>query len=177
MARTDQSAPGTADDAPASEPFAAVAETHSAAIFLAGGRAYKLKKPVALGFLDFTSPGARAAACRREIELNRRFAPDVYLGLAEVRGPDGQVCDHLVVMRRMPSARRLSALVTTRAPADGAVREVARVLASWHAAAPRGPQIAAQGSRDALWALPGRRSRHDVPSVPALAEPSVMRSI
>ena len=139
------------NEASASEPFAAVTETHSAAVFFAGERAYKLKKPVALGFLDFTSPQVRAKACRREIELNRRFAPDIYLGLAEIRGPDGRVCDHLVTMRRLPSARRLSTLVTARAPADGAVRDVARVLAAWHAVAPRSPEIAVQGGRDALW--------------------------
>jgi len=80
-------------------------------VFFAGDRAYKLKKPVALGFLDFTSPQARAVACRRESELNRRFAPDVYLGVAEMRNPDGRVCGYLVVMRRMPAGRRLSALV------------------------------------------------------------------
>jgi uncharacterized protein len=142
---------GEATD-PAGEPFAAVAETHSAVVFFAGDRAYKLKKPVALGFLDFTSRRARAAACRREAELNRRFAPDVYLGVAEIRGPDGRVCDHLVVMRRMPAGRRLSTLVTARAPVDGAVRQVARVLAAWHAAAPRSAQIAEQGSREALQA-------------------------
>jgi aminoglycoside phosphotransferase family enzyme/predicted kinase len=136
----------------AGEPFAAVAETHSAVVFFAGDRAYKLKKPVALGFLDFTSQRARAVACQRETELNRRFAPDVYLGVAEIRDPDGRVCDHLVVMRRMPAGRRLSALVTARAPVDGALRQVARALAAWHAAAPRGRQIAAEGNRDALWA-------------------------
>ena len=100
----------------ADEPFAAVAETHSAVVFFAGDRVYKLKKPVNLGFLDFTSPQARAVACQRETELNRRFAPDVYLGVAEVRDPQSRVCNHLVVMRRMPAARRLSALVTARAP-------------------------------------------------------------
>jgi uncharacterized protein len=87
------------------ESFAAVAETHSAVVFFVGDRAFKLKKPVSLGFLDFTSRQARAEACQREIELNRRFAPDVYLGMAEVRDPSGQACDHLVVMRRMPAAR------------------------------------------------------------------------
>jgi len=64
----------------AHEPYAAVSETHSAVVFFAGDRAYKLKKPVSLGFLDFSTPEARAAACQRETELNRRFAPDVYLG-------------------------------------------------------------------------------------------------
>jgi uncharacterized protein len=135
---------------PQDEPWAQVAETHAAAVFLAGDRAYKLKKPVNLGFLDFSTPQARAAACAREVELNLRFAPDVYLGVAEVRGPDGRVCDHLVVMRRMPAARRLSTLVGSRAPVAGPLRQVARILAAWHARAARGPQIAEQGSRDAL---------------------------
>src|SRR3974390_710469 len=132
------------------EPWAQVAETHAAAVFLAGDRAYKLKKPVSLGFLDFSTPQARAAACAREVELNREFAPDVYLGRAEVRGPDGQVCDHLVAMRRMPAARRLSTLVRSRAPVARPLRQVARILAVQHAKADRGPQIDEQGSRDAL---------------------------
>jgi len=50
----------------AHEPYAAVSETHSAAVFFAGDRAYKLKKPVSLGFLDFSTPEARAAACQCE---------------------------------------------------------------------------------------------------------------
>ena len=132
------------------EPYAQVAETLSAVVFFAGDRVYKLKKPVNLGFLDFSAPQARAAACAREFELNRRYAPDVYLGVAEVRGPDGEVCDHLVVMRRMPASRRLSALLRARAPVTAAVRQVARILAAAHASAPRSPQISEQGSRDAL---------------------------
>jgi len=91
------------------EPYADVSETHSAVVFFVGDRAYKLKKPVNLGFLDFSTPEARAAACQREAELNRRFAPDVYLGVMEVFDSAGRVCDHLVAMRRMPASRRLSA--------------------------------------------------------------------
>ena len=136
---------------PPHERYADISETHSAVVFFAGDRAYKLKKPVNLGFLDFSTPEARAAACQREIELNRRFAPDVYLGVAEVRDPGGRVCDHLVAMRRMPARRRLSALVQAREPVSAAVRQVARILAAQHASAPRGPAISEQGSRDALW--------------------------
>ena len=136
---------------PLHERYADISETHSAVVFFAGDRAYKLKKPVNLGFLDFSTPEARAAACQREAELNRRFAPDVYLGVAEVRDPDGRVCDHLVAMRRMPARRRLSALVQAREPVSAAVRQIARILAAQHASAPRGPAISEQGSRDALW--------------------------
>jgi uncharacterized protein len=63
-----------------SEPYAALAETHAAVVIFIKDRAYKLKKPVDLGFLDFSTLEARAVACHREAELNRRFAPGVYLG-------------------------------------------------------------------------------------------------
>ncbi len=135
---------------PQDEPWAQVAETHAAVVFLAGNRACKLKKPVNLGFLDFRTAEARAAACAREVELNRKFAPDVYLGVAEIRGPDGRVCDHLVLMHRMPAARRLSTLVRLRAPVAEPLRQVARIIAAQHAKAARGPHIAEQGSGDAL---------------------------
>ena len=136
---------------PGPDAEAAVSETHSAVVFFTGDRAYKLKKPVDLGFLDFSTPAARAAACRRETELNRRFAPDVYLGVAEICDPAGQTCDHLVVMRRLPAGRRLAALVRARVPVEEPVRQVARGLATQHASAPQSPEIARQGSRDALW--------------------------
>ena len=64
-----------------------VVETHSAVVTFIGDRAYKVKKPVDLGFLDFTTREAREAACHREVELNRRMAPDVYLGVADVTRP------------------------------------------------------------------------------------------
>jgi uncharacterized protein len=158
------------------QPYAQAAETHSAVVFFAGDRAYKLKKPVNLGFLDFSTTQARAAACAREVELNQRYAPDVYLGVAEVRGPDGGVCDHLVVMRRMPASRRLSALVQAGAPVTDAVRQVAKLLAAQHASAPRGPQIDKQGSRDALrqrWAdnfIQARQAAGDLLDPAAVAE-------
>ena len=134
----------------AQAPWADIAETHSAVVYFAGDRAYKLKKPVNLGFLDFSTPQARAAACARETELNRRYSPGVYLGVAEVRDPAGRPCDHLVVMRRMPASRRLSALVRAGAPVTEPLRQVARILATQHASAPRSAQISEQGSRDAL---------------------------
>jgi uncharacterized protein len=132
------------------QPFAEVAETHSAVVYFAGDRAFKLKKPVKLGFLDFSTRQARAAACARESELNRRFAPDVYLGVAAVCAPDGQICDHLVVMRRMPANRRLSALLEAGEETGPAVRQVARMLAAQHATADHSPQISQQGRRDAV---------------------------
>ena len=86
----------------------AVRETHSAIVVLFGDRAYKLKKPVDLGFLDFRDVQARHAVCFRELALNRRLAPDVYLDVATLTGSDGVPSDYLVVMRRMPESVRLS---------------------------------------------------------------------
>ncbi|MCO5995533.1 bifunctional aminoglycoside phosphotransferase/ATP-binding protein [Actinoallomurus rhizosphaericola] len=127
-----------------------VAETHSGVVFFFGDRAYKLKKPVDLGFLDFSTRELRERACHREVDLNRRFAPDVYLGVADVSMPPGTPRDHLVVMRRMPAERRLSDLVRANAPLDDALRTVARLLARAHAASPHTAEISAEGSRDAL---------------------------
>ncbi|MFI1583758.1 AAA family ATPase [Embleya sp. NPDC020630] len=121
-----------------------------AVVYFAGDRAVKLKKPVDLGFLDFSTLEARRKACRNEVALNQRFAPDVYLGVGDVREENGDVVDHLVLMRRMPSNRRLSRLIREQASVDVVLRDVARMLAVWHARAPRGPRIDWQGSRDAL---------------------------
>ncbi len=132
-----------------SEPYAAATETHSAAVYFAGDRAYKVKKPVKTDFLDFTAVSARAEACRRETELNRRFAPDVYLGVGELR-VTADPAEPLVVMRRMPGARRLAHLVRAGQPVDNSLRQAARQLAVQHGAAQRGSEITRQGSRDAL---------------------------
>ena len=129
---------------------AAVAETHISVLVSVGDRVYKLKKPVALPFLDFSTRDKRLAACRREVELNRRLAPDVYLGVADVAGFDGQPCDHLVVMRRMPPERRLAALVRAGDDVDGALHRIARIVASFHAAAPTSGEIAAAASPEAV---------------------------
>ncbi|MDT7598683.1 MAG: uncharacterized protein QOK26_760, partial [Pseudonocardiales bacterium] len=126
-------------------------ETHIGVVFLVGDRAYKLKKPVLTGFLDFTTRTARLAACRREVALNRRLCPDVYLGVSDVTDPvTGELADHLVVMRRMPADRSLSALVTAGVPVEDPLRALARQLAAFHARAERGPRIAQAGSVDAL---------------------------
>ncbi|MFB0617950.1 AAA family ATPase [Streptomyces sp. AGS-58] len=125
-------------------------ETHTATLFFVGDRAYKLKKPVDLGFLDYTAVASRRTACEREVVLNRRFAPDVYVGVGEFRGPGAETPEPLVVMRRMPAERRLSRLVREGAAVDGVLRTVARHLAAWHARAPRGRDVDEQATRDAL---------------------------
>jgi hypothetical protein len=132
---------------------AAIAETHISVLISVGDRVYKLKKPVSLEFLDFSERILRERACHREVELNRRLAPDVYLGVADVVGPDGQACDHLVVMRRMPAGRRLAALVRAGGSLERPLNEIARRLAVFHAAASTSDDIAAAGRRGAVQAI------------------------
>ena len=127
-------------------------ETHVSVITMIGDHAYKLLKPVAMGFLDHRSREDRRAACLRETEVNRRFAPDVYLGVLDVVDADGSPCDHLVAMRRMPDARRLSSLLDAdEAPEQ--VRALARVVAGFHRAAPTSPRIAEAGSPETVLGL------------------------
>jgi len=128
---------------------AAVAETHAGVVFFFGDRAYKLKKPVDLGFLDFRTRDARLDVCRREVSLNRRLAPDVYLGVADVSGPNGRPCDHMVVMRRMPDERRLSSLLASGVPVHEHLARLARLLAGFHEAADRSPSIDEAACRNA----------------------------
>ncbi|HEV1997101.1 MAG TPA: phosphotransferase, partial [Candidatus Dormibacteraeota bacterium] len=128
-------------------------EAHSSVVFLIGALAFKLKKPVDLGFLDWTSRPARQLACAREVELNRRLAPDVYLGVADVTAPDGALLDHLVMMRRLPADRTLSTLAAAGADLHSEIREVARGLAVFHAVADRSPTISEAGTPGRLLQL------------------------
>jgi uncharacterized protein len=131
-------------------PAAGVAETHSAVVVFLGDRAYKVKKPVDLGFLDFRTREARELACHDEVALNRRLAPDVYLGVADVLAPDGTPCDHLVVMRRMPADRRLATLVQGGEDVDADLWHLAHLVAAFHARAERSPAADEAAGRDAL---------------------------
>ncbi|KPM51799.1 hypothetical protein CcI49_18610 [Frankia sp. CcI49] len=125
---------------------AALSETLTSVLVFLGDRVYKIKKTADLGFLDFRTREARLAACQAEVNLNRRLAPDVYLGVADILGPDGTPLDHMVVMRRLPAERRLSALLAAGSDVTGPLRAVARLLADFHARAATSPEITEAGS-------------------------------
>lgn len=114
-----------------------------------GDLAYKFKKPVALDFLDFSDEKKRRLVCEREVSLNRRLAPDVYLGIADLTGP-GAPPEPAIVMRRLPEHLRLSHLVAEGLPLTDEVRRIARVVAAFHSGAETGPHIDREGTRDAL---------------------------
>jgi aminoglycoside phosphotransferase family enzyme/predicted kinase len=129
-----------------------LAETHISTVAFVGDRAYKWLKPVKTGFLDHSAVGPRLRAVDRELELNRRLAPDVYLATADIV-EEGEVVDRVLVMRRLPHHRRLSALVGTE-EFDSALRMVARAVAVFHSrlephTEPTG--MATSGGMAALW--------------------------
>jgi aminoglycoside phosphotransferase family enzyme/predicted kinase len=126
------------DDNAAPSPAADVAsklvETHISTLFFTSERVYKLAKRVDLPFLNTMAASDRLNLALRELELNRRFAPDVYLGLADVE-EHGEVIDRMIVMQRLPDSRCLSQLVGDP-HFDEHLRNIARRVATIHAAAP-----------------------------------------
>ncbi len=115
-------------------------ETHISHVLLAGEFAYKIKKPLDLGFLDFSTPERRAHYCAEEIRLNGRLAPGIYVDVVTVNGtPEhprisggGPVIEHAVRMRRFDDSRRLD-LELARGAVDAAtVRELAIRIADFH---------------------------------------------
>jgi len=125
--------------------FVTALETHMSWVFMAGDRVYKLKKPVRFPYLDFSTLDRRAAACRAEYDLNRRLAPDVYLGVVPLTarigglaiGGDGPVVDWLVVMRRLEENATLEAALRDRWLSLLQVDRVAATLGAFYAYAPR----------------------------------------
>jgi uncharacterized protein len=154
------------------EPFAALHETHSAVVILYGDRAYKVKKPVVTDFLDFSTHERRVRACARELELNRRLSPDVYLGLGRLSDPLGGPSEPVLVMRRQPDSARLANQLADPGTATTALRSLARMLARFHDAAAHGPDVDRAATVDALrdrW-LSLLRGLTDPPLVPARVE-------
>lgn len=125
---------------------AQVHETHTGVVLLCGDRAYKAKKPVVTDFLDFGTIEARERACRRELELNRRLAPDVYLGLGHLTDPEGGPSEPIVVMRRMPEAARLSAQLAAGTVTVVELTALANELARFHRTATRSAEIDRAGT-------------------------------
>lgn len=120
-------------------------ETHMSWVFMAGDRVYKLKKPVRFPYLDFSTPARRAAACRAEVALNARLAPDVYLGVAQLAltsegyaiGTGGPVADWLVVMRRLDETQTLEELLRVRRVSRAQVQRLADNLRRFYSRASR----------------------------------------
>jgi len=147
-------------------------ESHMSWVFLTEHHAYKLKKPVRYSYLDFSTLDARQQACEAEVQLNRRFAPDAYLGTValtlersgelQLAGP-GEVCDWLVKMIRLPAEATLERQIADRRVDESGLRHVIVLLARFYRrAAP--VEITPDGYLERF-----RRDLHE--NLAALAEP------
>jgi aminoglycoside phosphotransferase family enzyme len=120
-----------------------VRQTHISVVFLAGSLAYKIKKPVDLGFVNYRSLERRRHFCEEEVRLNRRLAPEVYLGVVPVtRDGDvirvegaGDVIEWAVKMERLPDSATLRDHLERGDLGVESVEELARRLARFHASA------------------------------------------
>lgn len=133
-------------------------DTHGAMVFLAGDRAYKVKRAVRFPYMDFSTLAKRRWACEREIALNRRTAPGLYLrALPIARSPDaglalggqGEIVEWTVVMRRFDQADLLDRMAQKGRLTTDLMAALAEAIARFHAAAEPFPADAETGGGSA----------------------------
>jgi hypothetical protein len=117
-------------------------QTHISYLLFTPEFVYKIKKPVDFGFLDFTTLARRLHFCHEEVRLNRRLAPDVYLGVVEITSREGrvfmegtgEVVEYAVKMRRLEPGTILEGMLPriTSAAADKMIKRVAGTIAAFH---------------------------------------------
>lgn len=133
-------------------------ETHISWVLLTEHDVYKIKKPVEFGFLDFSSAAKRKHACEREVELNRRLADDVYLGVVPVRlqgqrltlDGSGDIVDWAVQMRRLDDRDRADVRLAEGRLEPADIARIAERVASFHANARCDATTEAHGQVDAI---------------------------
>jgi len=119
-------------------------ETHISWVLLADRHVYKIKKPLEFSFLNFSTLSKRKFFCRREVALNRKLAPGMYLGVLEVRSQkgrpvigatDGNIIDYAVFMNRMDESRQLDTLLEHGAVHKESIQQLADRIAAFHQSA------------------------------------------
>lgn len=133
-------------------------QTHVSWIFLTDSHAFKIKKPVNFGFLDFSTIEKRRFYCSEEVRLNRRLCPDIYEGVIELRADGdgasftggGPVLDYAVMMMRLPADRMLDRLVECGEITPEMIVNIAEVISRFHAEAATSVYISGFGSLDRI---------------------------
>jgi aminoglycoside phosphotransferase family enzyme/predicted kinase len=135
-----------------------VHQTHISVVFLAGTFAYKIKKPVELGFLDFRTLAQRRHFCEEEVRLNRRLAPAVYRGVVPIVATNagaaidqpGEAVEWAVKMERLPEEATLDQRLRRGDIDVGIVQTLAERIAAFHAEAETNERIASFGQFDVV---------------------------
>lgn len=131
-------------------------ETHGSIVFLAGDRAYKLKRSVRFPYMDYSTAAQRRRMCEAELAVNRRLAPELYLGTVPVLksndgslrigGEGGSAVEWLVVMRRFDQAMLLEAMRRRNALDEPLMRALGERIAEFHLNAERRPEYGGAGA-------------------------------
>jgi aminoglycoside phosphotransferase family enzyme/predicted kinase len=170
---------------PEAYPFAVetvrVCQTHISVVFLAGDRAFKIKKPVTFGFLDYSTLERRRHFCDEEVRLNRRWAPDVYVGVVPIVerdgrphvGGEGAIVEYAVEMRRLPDNAQLRELVRAGTLDRTLCELLGRRVASVHALARRDLGISAFARFDAV----ARNARENLQEAESLVGTVLSREV
>jgi aminoglycoside phosphotransferase family enzyme len=133
-------------------------QTQMSLVFLAGDYVYKLKKPVNLGYLDYTTLDKRRYFCQREVELNQRLCPEAYLGVVTVTrdergisiGGEGEAIEYAVKMRYLPHEKMMNELLVANQVSPEMLSRVAEKLADFHSRAETSKAISAYGNLDTI---------------------------
>jgi hypothetical protein len=133
-------------------------QTQMSFIFLTDDYVYKVKKPVNLGYLDYTTQEKRQFYCQKEVELNHRLCPEVYLGVVPItrdRGAilvagRGEVIEHAVKMRRLPQEAMMNVLLANNRVSPEMITSVAQKLVAFHHKAETNANISAFGDIKAI---------------------------
>lgn len=181
MAMTSLDESRTRAEALARRLDARVVETHISWVLLAAHDAFKLKKPLRLPFLDYSTVEARRACCVEEVRVNRRLAPRLYRGVLAVTatasgpllGGDGPVLDHAVHMARFPEGALFSERLRAERLGAAEVDALADLLARFHAQAPRAGADSAFGEP----AQRRERARAALAGVSAVATPEQVEAL
>ena len=133
-------------------------ETHISWVILTGVYAYKIKKPIDFGFIDFSTLDKRKYYCDEELRLNRRYAPDLYLETVEIRGShsqpefngEGEIIEYAVKMREFSQHCLLSTIAAEKRLLTCHIDAMAQVIADFHAGLPTAPDISSFGSAETI---------------------------
>lgn len=133
-------------------------QTHVSWIFLTDSHAYKVKKPIDFGFLNFSTIDRRRFYCNEEIKYNRRLCPDIYEGVVELNQTsdgaafqcNGPVLDYAVKMKRLPAKRMLDILVLNNEVTHSDLSSVAKTVADFHMSLITSPAVSAFGNLDKI---------------------------
>ena len=127
-------------------------QTHISFVFLTENYVYKVKKPVNFGFLDFSTLDKRHAYCEKELQLNRRLCPEIYLEVVpinkskslKIKG-SGETVEYALKMKRLPQERIMTQLLQEGKVDKKTIDEIAAIVAKFHSEAQTNAEISEFG--------------------------------